>query len=399
MLFTNYELFFTILLFVLLFVAIKGGVRRSWLSNLLLVGGNILILTHIVSWKSLFLLSLLALLAYGAGLLLRKRKSGWLLATALSLLILLFSVRNYPLVQSWLGSWWTDTLCKHFLSVEKVGLSYILFRLVHWLVESYKGTLRSRDFLTYLNYLFFFPTFTAGPIDTFNNFHYWLTTTRVRFNWRMLLAGIGRIFIGAVKALLIVPLIKPYAIDYEVLLPNFGPWGAVCSAAVLYSLYIYIDFSGYCDMAIGMACMIGIRTPENFDNPYFSPNISEFWKRWHITFSTFLRIYVFKPVVSLLNRLPISRYRMLVSVSAYLVTFLVCGLWHGSTLNFVMWGLWHGVGLSVYKLFTYGKPVKERTQLREVSGIFGTFLFVTVGWIFFNYPVDKLWIMFKLLFG
>ena len=399
MLFTNYELFFTILLFILLFVAIKGGVRRSWLSNLLLVGGNILILTHIVSWKSLFLLSLLALLAYGAGLLLRKRKSGWLLATALSLLILLFSVRNYPLVQSWLGSWWTDTLCKHFLSVEKVGLSYILFRLVHWLVESYKGTLRSRDFLTYLNYLFFFPTFPAGPIDTFNNFHYWLTTTRVRFNWRMLLAGIGRIFIGAVKALLIVPLIKPYAIDYEVLLPNFGPWGAVCSAAVLYSLYIYIDFSGYCDMAIGMACMMGIRTPENFDNPYFSPNISEFWKRWHITFSTFLRIYVFKPVVSLLNRLPISRYRMLVSVSAYLVTFLVCGLWHGSTLNFVMWGLWHGVGLSVYKLFTYGKPVKERTQLREVSGIFGTFLFVTVGWIFFNYPVDKLWIMINLLFG
>ena len=280
MLFTSYELFFTIILFVLLFVFCRWMIKGSWLDNLLLVGGNILILTHIVSWKSLFLLSLLALLAYGAGLLLRKRKSGWVLAMALSLLILLFSVRNYPLVQSWLGSWWTDILGKHFLSVEKIGLSYILFRLVHWLVESYKGTLRSRDFLTFLNYLFFFPTFMAGPIDTFNNFHYWLTTTRVRFNRRMLMAGVGRIFIGAVKALLIVPLIKPYAIDYEVLLPNLGPWGAVCSAALLYSLYIYIDFSGYCDMAIGMAYMMGVRTPENFDNPYFSTNISEFWKRW-----------------------------------------------------------------------------------------------------------------------
>lgn len=399
MLFTSYELFFTIILFVLLFVFCRWMIKGSWLDNLLLVGGNILILTHIVSWKSLFLLSLLALLAYGAGLLLRKRKSGWVLAMALSLLILLFSVRNYPLVQSWLGSWWTDILGKHFLSVEKIGLSYILFRLVHWLVESYKGTLRSRDFLTFLNYLFFFPTFMAGPIDTFNNFHYWLTTTRVRFNRRMLMAGVGRIFIGAVKALLIVPLIKPYAIDYEVLLPNLGPWGAVCSAALLYSLYIYIDFSGYCDMAIGMAYMMGVRTPENFDNPYFSTNISEFWKRWHITFSTFLRIYVFKPVISLLNRLPIARYRMVVSVTAYLVTFLVCGLWHGSTVNFVIWGLWHGVGLSVYKLFTYGKPVKGMTKLRKVSGIVGTFLFVTVGWVFFNYPVDKLWIMFKLLFG
>ena len=384
MLFSGYELFFEILIFVFLFVLVKWGFKRSWLDNLLLVGGNILILIHIVFWKSLFLLSLLALLAYGAGLLLWKRKSGWVLGIALSLLILLFSVRNYPLVQAWLGDWWTNVLCKHFLSVEKIGLSYILFRIIHWLVENYKGTLRSRNFLTYLNYLFFFPTFLAGPIDTFNNFHYWLGTTRVRFNRRMLFAGIGRIFIGAVKTLLIVPLIKPYAIDYETLLPHFSPWVAICSAALLYSLYIYIDFSGYCDMAIGMAYMMGVRTPENFDNPYLSTNISEFWKRWHITFSSFLKQYVFKPVITLLNRLPIAKHRMLVSITAYLVTFLVCGLWHGSTLNFVLWGLWHGIGLSAYKLFTYGKEVKPLTKSRKIVGICATFLFVTIGWIFFN---------------
>lgn len=398
MLFSNYALFFEILLFVFLFLLCRWTLKKNWLDNLLLVGGNILILTQIVSPKSLFLLSLLALLAYGAGILLHRRKSGWVLALSLTLLLALFAVRNYPLVQSWLGNWWTDTFSKHFLSVEKLGLSYILFRMIHWLVESYKGTLRSRNPLTYLNYLFFFPTFLAGPIDTLNNFHYWLNTTHVRFNQRMLMAGVGRIFIGAVKALLIVPLIKPYAVDYEVFLPQLGPWGAVVSAALLYSLYIYIDFSGYCDMAIGMAYMMGIRTPENFNNPYFSANISEFWKRWHITFSTFLRIYVFKPVVALLNRLPIAKYRMVVSVTAYMVTFFVCGLWHGSTLNFVIWGLWHGVGLSVYKLFTYGKPVKEATALRKTLGICGTFVFVTIGWIFFNYPVDKLLIMFKLLF-
>ena len=398
MLFSSYALFFEILIFVLLFVLCKWTFKKSWLNNLLLVGGNILILIHIVSWKSLFLLSLLALLAYGAGILLHRRKSGWVLALSLTLLLALFAVRNYPLVQLWLGNWWTDTMSKRFLSVEKVGLSYILFRMIHWLVESYKGTLRTRNPLTYINYLFFFPTFMAGPIDTLNNFHYWLNTTRVRFNQRMLLAGIGRIFFGAVKTLLIVPLIKPYAVDYEMFLPALGPWGAVLSTAVLYSLFIYIDFSGYCDMAIGMAYMMGVRTPENFDNPYFSTNISEFWKRWHITFSTFLRIYVFKPVIALLNRLPIANCRMLVSVTAYMVTFFVCGLWHGSTLNFVIWGLWHGAGLSVYKLFTYGKPAKEATALRKTAGICGTFVFVTIGWIFFNYPVDKLLIMFKLLF-
>jgi alginate O-acetyltransferase complex protein AlgI len=398
MLFTDYPLFFEILLFTLLFAGCRCLFRKEWLNYLLLLGGNILILTHIVSPKSLFLLSIIAVVAYGAGLLLQKRRSGALLAGTLTLLLIIFAVRNYPLVQSWLGDWWTNTLGKHFLSVEKVGLSYILFRIIHWLVESYRGTLRTRNILTYVNYLFFFPTFMAGPIDTLNNFDYWMSHTHVRLHARRMLAGVGRIFYGAVKTLLIVPLIKPYAVDYQTLLPALGPWGAVCSAALLYSFYIYIDFSGYCDIAIGMGGMLGVRVPENFNRPYLSANISEFWKRWHITFSTFLRIYVFKPVIALLNRTPLQKYRMVVSVTAYMVTFLVCGLWHGSTLNFVLWGLWHGLGLSVYKLFTYNRSSKTPTLARKVSATTLTFLFVTVGWVFFNYPVDKLLIMFKLLF-
>lgn len=398
MLFTDYQLFFEILLFTLLFAGCRCLFRKEWLNHLLLLGGNILILTHIVSPRSLFLLSIIAVVAYGAGLLLQKRRSGALLAGTLTLLLIIFAVRNYPLVQLWLGDWWTNTLGKHFLSVEKVGLSYILFRIIHWLVESYRGTLRTRNVLTYVNYLFFFPTFMAGPIDTLNNFYYWMSHTHVRLHARRMLAGVGRIFYGAVKTLLIVPLIKPYAVDYQTLLPTLGPWGAVCSAALLYSLYIYIDFSGYCDIAIGMGSMLGVRVPENFNRPYISANISEFWKRWHITFSTFLRIYVFKPVIALLNRTPLQKSRMVVSVLAYMVTFLVCGLWHGSTLNFVLWGLWHGLGLSVYKLFTYNRSPKTPTLARKVSATPLTFLFVTVGWVFFNYPVDKLLIIFKLLF-
>ena len=379
MLFTDYQLFFEILLFTLLFAGCRCLFRKEWLNHLLLLGGNILILTHIVSPRSLFLLSIIAVVAYGAGLLLQKRRSGALLAGTLTLLLIIFAVRNYPLVQLWLGDWWTNTLGKHFLSVEKVGLSYILFRIIHWLVESYRGTLRTRNVLTYVNYLFFFPTFMAGPIDTLNNFYYWMSHTHVRLHARRMLAGVGRIFYGAVKTLLIVPLIKPYAVDYQTLLPTLGPWGAVCSAALLYSLYIYIDFSGYCDIAIGMGSMLGVRVPENFNRPYISANISEFWKRWHITFSTFLRIYVFKPVIALLNRTPLQKSRMVVSVLAYMVTFLVCGLWHGSTLNFVLCGLWHGLGLSVYKLFTYNRSPKTPTLARKVSATPLTFLFVTVG--------------------
>ena len=146
-----------------------------------------------------------------------------------------------------------------------------------------------------------------------------------------------------------------------------------------------------------MAYMMGIRTPENFKNPYLSANIAEFWKRWHITFSTFLKIYVFKPLIALLNRFPIRKCRMLVSVIAYMLTFFVCGLWHGSTLNFVLWGLWHGLGLSVYKVFTFHHPIKD-TRVNRILGIVITFVFVTVGWIFFNYPEKDLWEMVNLLF-
>lgn len=397
MLFHSGQLFFSILVFILLFVGCRWIFQKGWLNNLVILLGNALVLTCLVRPNSLLILMVVAVVCYGAGLLLYRKPRGWLLALVLILLIVLFAVRQYPLVWRWFGEFWTHSMKKPFFSVQKLGLSYILFRLIHWLVECHKRTVRSQNFLSYINYLFFFPTFMAGPIDTFNNFHYWVQNTHVRYNARMLLAGVGRIFMGAVKALLLVPLMLPYATDYHTLLPNMVPWGAVLCAAVLYSFYIYIDFSGYCDLAIGMAYMMGIRTPENFNNPYLSANIAEFWKRWHITFSTFLKIYVFKPIISLLNRFSIRKFRMVVSVIAYLLTFLVCGLWHGSTLNFVLWGLWHGLGLSVYKIFTFHHPIKP-TRTNRIIGIVVTFVFVTIGWIFFNYPEKELWAMINLLF-
>lgn len=397
MLFHSGQLFFSILVFILLFVGCRWIFQKGWLNNVVILLGNALILTCLVRPNSLLILMVVALVCYGAGLLLYRKPRGWLLALVLILLVVLFAIRQYPLVWRWFGEFWTHSMKKPFFSVQKLGLSYILFRLIHWLVECHKRTVRSQNFLSYINYLFFFPTFMAGPIDTFNNFHYWVQNTRVRYNVRMLLAGVGRIFMGAVKALLLVPLMLPYATDYHTLLPHMSPWGAVLCAAVLYSFYIYIDFSGYCDLAIGMAYMMGIRTPENFNNPYLSANIAEFWKRWHITFSTFLKIYVFKPIISLLNRFPIRKFRMTVSVIAYLLTFLVCGLWHGSTLNFVLWGLWHGLGLSVYKIFTFHHPVKP-TRTNRIIGIVVTFVFVTIGWIFFNYPEKELLAMINLLF-
>ena len=145
--------------------------------------------------------------------------------------------------------------------------------------------------------------------------------------------------------------------------------------------------------------MLGIRTPENFNAPYLSGNLSEFWQRWHMTFSSFLRMYVFKPSIAFYNWIFGSKYRTLISVLGYLTTFTLCGIWHGDTLNFVYWGLWHGVGLSVYKL--WGTYIKPRLRLPD-NGIMTffatllTFLYVTVGWLFFHYNTEQLSDIFAL---
>jgi D-alanyl-lipoteichoic acid acyltransferase DltB (MBOAT superfamily) len=148
-----------------------------------------------------------------------------------------------------------------------------------------------------------------------------------------------------------VPLIIHYATDYSVFPVSIPPLMALFMSLICYSFYIYLDFSGYSDIAIGTAYLIGIKTPENFNNPYRSQNLSEFWKRWHITFSSFLQLYVFKPFIQLFNILLPSKHRLLITILSYLATFVICGLWHGATINFVYWGLWHGVGLSINKIW------------------------------------------------
>lgn len=397
MLFNSYTTFFCILIFIVVFSICKFVCKNNFVNQLFLLVGNCLILTTIVSPRSLLLISILAVLIFFVGFALQKKDSNLLLSISLIVLIAGFSLRNYPLVQTMFGEWWLS-MKKHVISIEKIGLSYMLFRMIHWLVESNKHTLRSANFLSFINYLFFFPTFLAGPIDTYNNFDYWMNKTHLKFNLRMFFAGIGRILYGAAKTLLIVPFIKPYAVNYETLIPNLGSVGAICTSAIIYSFYIYIDFSGYCDIAIGMAYMLGVKTPENFNNPYLATNISDFWKRWHITFSSFLKIYVFKPIINLINRTFLKQYRLFVSVVAYILTFLVCGIWHGSTLNFLLWGIWHGVGLSIYKIFSRNKNNGDYSKVKCAIATFTTFVFVTIGWIFFNYSIEQLSAIVNILF-
>ena len=392
MLFNNYTIFVYITLFIVSYNLLKRFVTTRSVRNLVLTLGNLLILLTVVKEHSIIVISVISLLVFIVGKLLQTRKIRWLYWSILLFILALFSIRNYEAVQSLLNNSFLSVINGPVLSVQKVGLSYILFRLVHYLVDSYKSKIQNSDLLTFLSYIFFFPSFLAGPIDQYNNFHYWMGNSKFKYQTSLFFAGISRIFIGAIKTLLIVPLLVDYATDYTVLLTSFSPILALAISLIAYSFYIYFEFSGYSDIAIGTAYLIGIKTPENFNNPYISQNLAEFWKRWHITFSYFLMIYVFKPIVNGLNKIINPDNRLLVSVIGYLLTFLICGLWHGSTLGFLVWGLFHGLGLAINKIWT--------SKLKPASNFFSgttykllsitlTFVFVSSTWLFFNYPLDQ----------
>src|ERR1700756_4561755 len=394
MLFNSYLSFIYILAFVLIYNLFRYTVKSRLLNNLIILGFNLLILLTIVNEHSLIVIAIISLLIFLAGQALQKRNHLPLLIAMLILVIGLFIVRNYPHIQEILSHSFLSFINAPVLSVQKIGLSYILFRYTHWLVESYKKRIHQSDFATFLNYIFFFPSFLCGPIDQYTNFHCWLGTKHMGYQKSLFFAGISRIFIGTLKTIGIVPLIIKYATNYKEFMPYVPLPIALFISLLVYSIYIYLDFSGYSDIAIGTAYLVGIKTPENFNNPYISSSLSEFWKRWHITFSTFLRRYVFKPFIVLYNKIFSTKHRLLVTVLSYLSTFLICGLWHGSTINFAYWGLWHGIGLSVAKIWSLQTSLHFFKPINTLI----TFLYVSIGWLFFNYSDTEIVEIFYMIF-
>ncbi|MBU1718311.1 MAG: hypothetical protein KKA07_04495, partial [Bacteroidetes bacterium] len=227
MLFNSYAVFIYIVLFVLLFNIIRHSFKLRLLNNIVLIGADLLILLLFVKEHSLIIIAILSLIVFLLGRLMQINKSTAVLVGSLVFVIGLFSVRNYAPLLDMLTNSYFDFVKEPVLSVEKVGLSYILFRFVNFLVESWKRSIKRSDFLTFLSYIFFFPSFLAGPIDTYKNFHYWTGKTTFRYQRELFFAGITRIVIGAAKTLIIVPLVIGYATDFHVLLPDYSAIGAL----------------------------------------------------------------------------------------------------------------------------------------------------------------------------
>lgn len=264
-----------------------------------------------------------------------------------------------------------------------VGISFFLLQSLSYTIDIYRGSLKPVDrWGDYLFYLSFFPQLVAGPIVRARDFLVQIRQNPITVSREMFGTGIYLIAIGLFKKAVISDYISLNFVDRifdEPLLYS----GFECLAGIYgYALQIYCDFSGYSDMAIGIALLLGFRFPKNFDAPYKSATITEFWRRWHISLSTWLRDYLY---ISLGG----NRKGRIRTYFNLLVTMLLGGLWHGAAVRFILWGALHGIALALHKLWLSVVPGSKATgaEMRwfwRIPGIFFTFNLVCFGWLMFR---------------
>ncbi|MEG2249852.1 MAG: MBOAT family O-acyltransferase [Cetobacterium sp.] len=253
-----------------------------------------------------------------------------------------------------------------------LGISFFTFQQLSFIVDSYNKKVVKYDFLSYCLFVTFFPQLIAGPIvlpdemlPQFENKH------NKSINFTNLNKGLYIFSIGLGKKILIADSIAPFAdngFDKLSSLTFFEGW----ITSLSYTMQLYFDFSGYCDMAIGIALMFNIILPLNFNSPYKSTNIQEFWKRWHITLGRFLTTYLYIPLGG--NR--VSNFKTLKNL---LLVFLVSGIWHGAGWNFILWGALHGISIIVHRIWkSFNK------SLPKLLGWLITFNIINIFWIFFR---------------
>jgi alginate O-acetyltransferase complex protein AlgI len=263
-----------------------------------------------------------------------------------------------------------------------LGISFYTFRTMSYTIDIYRGKIAPTDnFVHYALFLSFFPLLLAGPIERAQNFLPQLTNPR-KLSSNQYIDGLSLIILGYFKKVAIADTLAPIAEKYFSTPASFSS-GELLSGMYAFTFQIYGDFSGYTDIARGISLLLGFKIMENFNTPYFSRNVTEFWRRWHISLSTWLRDYLYISLGG--NR--ISKIHTYMNL---MITMFLGGLWHGAAWTFVAWGTAHGVYLCIHK-FIYGKIQSHRSWphtvggwITDVTNIFLTFHIVAFTWIAFK---------------
>ena len=284
-----------------------------------------------------------------------------------------FLVDNLCFLFSWFGGENFSVFRSQFSTIAlPIGISFFTFQSITYTLDVYRGvTPPSKKLTDYVLYIMMFPQLIAGPIVNYNSVAGQLVERTSTMEDRMV--GFYRFVIGLGKKVLIANTLAAYA--DQVFGANYTELssGTAWIGILAYTFQIYFDFSGYSDMAIGLGKMMGFKFPENFNNPYTSRSITEFWKRWHMTLGNFIMNYLYIPLGG--NRK--GKGRMYFNLW---LCFLLSGLWHGASWNFVLWGAFHGLFICADKLF-----LKELLKkMGKIPAVIFTFFLVAMGWVLFR---------------
>ena len=259
--------------------------------------------------------------------------------------------------------------------VLPIGISFYTFESVTYVVDVYRGIHKPlKNFWHYQTYILLFPKLIAGPIVRYHDIADQITDREKNYTPDVKLSGFYTFCIGLAKKVIIANTIGSQADEVFNLDNSQIDTAAAWVGALAYTFQIYFDFSGYSDMAIGLCKIMGFRIPENFNNPYLSNSITEFWRRWHMTLGAWMKNYLYIPLGGNKVDTATKLYRNL------FIVFLLSGLWHGASWNFIIWGAFHGLFLVLERLFL----LKAYDKIGKIIPTLLTFLIVVVGWVYFR---------------
>lgn len=398
MLFLSIEFVFFLAVLLCVMCFLKGRKQQQWM---LLAASYFFYAWN--DWRMLLLLAAETAAVYLIECRLGKeqdeRKRKLLLTVGVSALLIVLGFFKY-------FNFFVDSICTVFRIQDSftlniilpLGISYYTFQGLSFLFDVYYGKIEAeKDFVKVGLCIGFFPQIIAGPIVKAHDMMGQLEEAK-KINWNDIAQGAQIFLTGIFKKKVIADRVG-VQVDAVFGVPQVYSAGSLALAAVAYSIQLYCDFSGYSDMAIGIAKMIGFDLGRNFNLPYFAKNTSEFWRRWHISLSTWFRDYVYIPLGG-------SRKGKVRTCRNLIITMLLSGLWHGASWQFVLWGTIYGVTNAFYKIYSdWCKPYREKWEkvpgksVRAILAIILNFILVTIIQIFFRAEsFSDVWVILKRIF-
>lgn len=382
----TYILIFLPIVFFIYFIINK--LNSNKLSQIFLIISSLFFYSHL-EINNLYLILASILINYGGYLLLLKKKAR---KFTLGIFILInLTLLGYYKYYDFVLSNFFNLVSKDYTNknlIIPLAISFFTFQQIAFLVEIYKKKIFKVDFINYTLFVVFFPQLIAGPIinfkDTYSQFS--LKIKKI-INIQNIKNGLILISFGLFKKVIIADYFSSIVNSSYNNIENLtflSSW----IASLSYTFQIYFDFSGYIDIALGSALLFNIRLPINFNSPYKSLNIKEFWRCWHISLSNFLKRYIYIPLGG-------NKISFTVTNINFLLTFIIGGFWHGAGWNFIIWGSLHGLALVFLNIFN-----KTSIKISNILAWFITFNFINITWIFFRVDsVNYAFIILKKMFG